>query len=398
MIHFTLRILQIAGALGCLSSSIYYLICLWSAAAFLRESRAGRGSLDHRAGQGGRQESLPPVSILKPLKGTDPDIYESFRSHCLQDYPEYEIIFGVSDSQDTAIASVEKLQREFPQNEIRLVVAPHQLGANVKVSNLEHMAEAARHQHLLVNDSDIRVESDYLRRVVAPLLDRHVGMVTCLYRGVAARTLGSRLESLGISTDFSAGVLVARQLEGGIRFGLGSTLAFRRDELQRIGGFHAIVDFLADDYELGRRIAELGLGVSLSDVVVETHLPAYNFRGFLSHQLRWARGVRDSRFGGYLGLATTYGLAWGLLALLASRAALWSCAIVVATVLLRFAVAIAVGRGVLRDASVWQDLWLLPFRDLLAVGVWIASFAGHTVTWRGDRFELKNGRLTRIAP
>jgi len=398
MIHFTLRILQIAGALGCLSSSIYYLICLWSAAAFLRESRAGRGSLDHRAGQGGRQESLPPVSILKPLKGTDPDIYESFRSHCLQDYPEYEIIFGVSDSQDTAIASVEKLQREFPQNEIRLVVSPHQLGANVKVSNLEHMAEAARHQHLLVNDSDIRVESDYLRRVVAPLLDRHVGMVTCLYRGVAARTLGSRLESLGISTDFSAGVLVARQLEGGIRFGLGSTLAFRRDELQRIGGFHAIVDFLADDYELGRRIAELGLGVSLSDVVVETHLPAYNFRGFLSHQLRWARGVRDSRFGGYLGLATTYGLAWGLLALLASRAALWSCAIVVATVLLRFAVAIAVGRGVLRDASVWQDLWLLPFRDLLAVGVWIASFAGHTVTWRGDRFELKNGRLTRIAP
>jgi len=398
MIHFTLRILQIAGALGCLSSSIYYLICLWSAAAFLRESRAGRGSLDHRAGQGGRQESLPPVSILKPLKGTDPDIYESFRSHCLQDYPEYEIIFGVSDSQDTAIASVEKLQREFPQNEIRLVVSPHQLGANVKVSNLEHMAEAARHQHLLVNDSDIRVESDYLRRVVAPLLDRHVGMVTCLYRGVAARTLGSRLESLGISTDFSAGVLVARQLEGGIRFGLGSTLAFRRDELQRIGGFHAIVDFLADDYELGRRIAELGLRVSLSDVVVETHLPAYNFRGFLSHQLRWARGVRDSRFGGYLGLATTYGLAWGLLALLASRAALWSCAIVVATVLLRFAVAIAVGRGVLRDASVWQDLWLLPFRDLLAVGVWIASFAGHTVTWRGDRFELKNGRLTRIAP
>jgi len=260
------------------------------------------------------------------------------------------------------------------------------------------MAEAARHQHLLVNDSDIRVESDYLRRVVAPLLDRQVGMVTCLYRGVAARTLGSRLESLGISSDFSAGVLVARQLEGGIRFGLGSTLAFRRDELQRIGGFHAIVDFLADDYELGRRIAELGLGVSLSDVVVETHLPAYNFRGFLSHQLRWARGVRDSRFGGYLGLATTYGLAWGLLALLASRAALWSCAIVVAIVLLRFAVAIAVGRGVLRDASVWQDLWLLPFRDLLAVGVWIASFAGHTVTWRGDRFELKNGRLTRIAP
>ena len=342
--------------------------------------------------------SLPPVSILKPLKGTDPDIFESFRSHCLQDYPEYEIIFGVSDPDDPAVASVQQLQREFPDHAIRLVVSPDKLGANVKVSNLEQMLSAARYQHLLVNDSDIRVERDYLRRVIAPLADERVGMVTCLYRGVPASTLGSQLESLGISTDFCAGVLVARQLEGGLRFGLGSTLAFRRADLERIGGFKSIVDFLADDYELGRRISGLGLQVVLSDVVVETHLPAYDLQGFFAHQLRWARGVRDSRAGGYIGLLSTYGLMWALLALIAARAAPWSWAVFGVTALLRLAVALAVGKSVLQGSHLLKHLWLLPVRDLVAVAIWITSFAGHTVTWRGDRFQLKNGRLTRIAP
>ena len=389
MIHTTVRIFEGIGILGCVSSSIYYLICLWSAAAFLRERKAGEGARP--------APFLPPVSILKPLKGTDPDIYESFRSHCLQDYHDYEIIFGVSDPNDPAIASVQQLQREFPDRTIRLVVSPHKLGANVKVSNLEQMLQAARYPHLLVNDSDIRVEKDYLRRVIAPLVDERVGMVTCLYRGVAAPTLGSQFESLGISTDFCPGVLVARQLEGGLHFGLGSTLAFRRIDLERIGGFLPIVDFLADDYELGRRIANLGLLVLLSDVVVETHLPAYDLLGFLAHQLRWARGVRDVR-AGYIGLASTYGLLWALLTLIASGAAPWSWAVLGATVLLRLAVAITVGKFVLEDRRWLRHLWLLPVRDLIAVGVWIASFAGHTVTWRGDRFILKNGRLIPIAP
>ncbi len=386
MIHFTLRIVQVVAILGCVSSSAYYLLCLWSVRVFLH----GRtnASVPTRV--------VPPVSILKPLKGTDPDIYESFRRHCLQDYPEYEIIFGVSDPDDPAVASVQQLQREFPERAIRLVVCPNKLGANVKVSNLEQMLSSARYQHLLVNDSDIRVERDYLQRVIAPLVDELVGMVTCLYRGVAAPTFGSQLESLGISTDFCAGVLVARQLEGGLRFGLGSTLAFRRTDLGRIGGFKSIVDFLADDYELGRRIAGLGLQVVLSDVVVETHLPAYNLRGFLAHQLRWARGVRDSRAGGYIGLVTTYGLMWGLIALIAGGAASWSWAMLGVTVLLRLAVALAVGTGVLEDRHLLGLLWLLPVRDLVAVAVWIASFAGHTVTWRGDRFELKKGRLIRL--
>jgi ceramide glucosyltransferase len=206
------------------------------------------------------------------------------------------------------------------------------------------------------------------------------------------------LESLGISTDFCPGVLVAQQLEGGLRFGLGSTLAFRRTDLERIGGFRSIVDFLADDYELGRRIANLDLQVLLSEVVVETHLPAYDLQEFLSHQLRWARGVRDSRVGGYIGLASTYGLMWALIALLAGRAAPWSWAVFGATALLRLAMAISVGQSVLGDRRLLGHLWLLPVRDLVAVAVWIASFAGHTVTWRGDRFKLKNGRLVRMDP
>jgi len=392
MIHTTVRIFEWIGILGCVSSSIYYLICLWSAAVFLRERKAGEGARPTQP------SSLPPISILKPLKGTDPDIYASFRSHCLQDYPEYEIIFGVSDPDDPAIASVQQLRREFPDRAIRLVLSPDQLGPNVKISNLEQMLPSARYQHLLVNDSDICVEKDYLRRVIAPLVDERVGMVTCLYRGVADPTLGSQLESLGISTDFCAAVLVASQLEGGLSFGLGSTLAFRRADLERIGGFRSIVDFLSDDYELGRRITTLGLQVLLSDLVVETHLPAYDLRGFLAHQLRWARGVRDSRTGGYIGLVSTYGLMWALLTVISSGAVAWSWAVLGATALLRLAVAIVVGKVVLEDRGLLRNLWLLPIRDLVAVGVWIVSFAGHTVTWRGDRFILKNGRLIRIDP
>ena len=378
----------VIACLGCLSSSIYYVICLWSARTFLRPREANRS---FRGAQ-----NLPPISILKPLKGTDPDIYNSFRSHCLQDYPEYEIIFGVSDPADPAVESVQQLQREFPERTIRLVVSPNQLGPNVKVSNLEQMLSSARFEHLIVNDSDIRVQPDYLRRVIGPLADERVGMVTCLYRGVAANTFGSRLEALGIGTDFCPGVLVARQLEGGIRFGLGSTLAFRRSDLERIGGFRAVVDYLADDYELGRRIAALGLQVQLSDVVVETHLPAYDFGGFLAHQLRWARGVRDARAAGYFGLILTYGMLWALLTVIAAGAAPWSWLVFAVTVLLRFTVAVASGKFVLQDRKFLKSLWLLPIRDLIAVAVWIASFAGHTVTWRGDRFELKKGRLTRI--
>src|SRR5580658_5006908 len=292
MVHQTAKIIQILTAAGATASIAYYALCLWSAGKFLRERKEPHKALPQT-----------PVSILKPLRGTDPEMYESFRSQCLQDYPEYEIIFGVSDANDPAIQLVEQLKAEFPHHAIRLMICPEKLGNNIKVSNLAQMVRQAHHEYLIVNDSDIRVEPDYLRRVLAPLADPEIGLVTCLYRGVANSTLGSRLESLGISTDFSAGVLVAQNIEHGIRFGLGSTLAFRRHDLQAIGGFEALVDYLADDYQLGSRIAAMGLKVKLSDVVVETFLPRYSLSGFLDHQLRWARTIRDSRFWGSVGLA-----------------------------------------------------------------------------------------------
>src|SRR5262244_3631021 len=190
----------------------FYALCLWSARAFRRAARKPAAAF------------APPVSILKPLRGVDPQMYESFRSHCVQDYPEYEIIFGVSEADDPAVEAVEQLVREFPKCRIRLLVCPEVLGNNRKTSNLVQMLAFARYDHLLINDSDILVTPDYLRRVMEPFARAEVGMVTCPYRGIAARTLGSRLESLGISTDFSAGVLAAQALEGGMRFGLGSTL------------------------------------------------------------------------------------------------------------------------------------------------------------------------------
>jgi ceramide glucosyltransferase len=397
MIHLILRTVQTVAGAGIVSSSLYYLLCLWSAAKFLREQKIGRQpNSPHSDIQ--TVSKLLPVSILKPLKGTDPEMYENFRSHCLQDYPEYEIIFGVSDPDDPAIECVNKLQREFPDRRIHLTVCPRILGPNVKVSNLAEMLTEARYDRLIVNDSDIRVEPDYLRRVTAPLADTQVGMVTCLYRGAASVTMGSRLEALGISTYFCPSVLAARQLEGGIRFGLGSTVAFRRSELEKIGGFTSFVDYLADDYELGRRIASLGFVVKLSQVVVETYLPSYSLREFFAHQLRWARGVRDARTGGYVGLIFTFGSMWALLAVAASKAALWSGITLALVLLLRFAVALVVGKSILQDRQTLTYAWLIPLRDLIAVIIWIASLGGHTVTWRGDRFRLKSGKLTRIAP
>ncbi len=383
MIHLVIRCVEIVAVIGTVASWCYFWLCMWGALTFLRN----RGS--------GSPGQMPPVSILKPCKGIDPGIYESFRSHCLQDYPEYEIIFGVSDPDDPVIASVKDLQSEFPRINIRLVVCPQILGTNIKVSNLVQMLPQARYECLIVNDSDIRVAPDYLQRVVPALADQQTGMVTCLYRAIAEDSLGSILEALGVSTDFSAGVLAAGMLEE-IRFGLGSTLAFRRSDLRKIGGFETIVDYLADDYELGKRIADLGQKVVLSDSVVETHLPAYDFAGYFSHQLRWSRAIRDSRKGGFLGLIFTFGLMWSVLGAIVSAGASWAGGMLAITLFLRYSQAWIVGVSILEDSQVPAQLWLLPLRDLMAFLVWIASFAGNTITWRGARFELKDGKLIRL--
>jgi ceramide glucosyltransferase len=389
MVHQLSEIIEGLAAACTVASIAYYCLCLFSAARFLRERKA--------AGGGARStQQLTPITILKPLRGTDPEMYESFRSHCLQDYPEYEIIFGVSDANDPAIQLVELLRKEFPQRNIQLLICRENLGTNTKVSNLAQMVRAARYEYFIVNDSDIRVEPDYLRHIVAPLADIKIGLVTCLYRGIANASLGSRLEALGISTDFAAGVLVAQLVERGIRFGLGSTLAFRRRDLQAIGGFEALVDYLADDYQLGSRIARWGLKVNLSDVVVETFLPQYTLRGFWDHQVRWARTIRDSRFMGYLGLGVTFGLPWALLALICARGSGWAWALLALTTVLRIVVSVVVGSLVLEDKQIVSSLAWLPVRDLVALAVWIASFAGHEISWRGDKFKLQNGKLIKL--
>lgn len=387
MIRFVIQGIEVLAILGTLSGVGYYTLCLWGAVRFLR----GRKSAGKNPAS-----TFPPVSILKPLKGTDPEMYESFRGHCLLDYPEYEIIFGVSAADDPAVELVKQLQAEFPQHAIRLVLCQKNLGANRKVSNLAQMLPEARHEYLVVNDSDIRIAPDYLQRVIAPLTADGVGLVTCLYRGVAARTLGSRLESLGISTDFSGGVLAAQEVEGGLHFGLGSTLAFRRRELTAIGGFEAVVDYLADDYEIGKRVSDQGLKVKLSEVVVETFLPSYTPGEFLDHQMRWARSLRDSRPLGYVGLVLTFGMPWALLVLACIHGAHWVWGLVGIVALVRLALAVVVGRLVLEDRQVIGWLPLVPVRDAIAVFVWAASFMGHTVAWRGDLFTLKDGKLARV--
>ena len=383
MIAVFLNIPSTISTLVTAASIGYCTLCTWAGARFgLRRRRLVAAATE-------------PVSILKPLKGTDPEMYHSLRSHCLQNYPQYEILFGITDPNDLAITVVERLTKEFPDRAIRLVRCEKMLGTNGKVSSLAQMTAVAKYEWLLVNDSDIRVEPDYLRRIVDELSAPGIGLVTCLYRGVPARTIASRLESLGISTDFCAGVLAARQIEGGLQFGLGSTLALRRRDLESIGGFEAIADYLADDYELGRRIAEKNLKVALSESVVETYLPAYTFTGFFSHQLRWARTIRASRRVGYAGLLLTFTLPWALLTLLTARGAPWAWGIFVVALLIRSIMAIVTARCVLRDKEVLRSFWLLPARDILAVAVWLGGLVGQKIVWRGESFQLQEGKLKR---
>lgn len=384
MIHYGLRTAELIAAAATICGIAYCLVCIWSASRFLREAEKAVS-----------RREMPGVSILKPLKGTDPEMYENFRSHCLQNYSDYEIIFGISDPEDPAANLVRKLQADFPQRDIRLIHCDQSLGTNTKVSNLVQLLRHARYEYLIVNDSDIRVPRDYLRRVLVSLADPKIGLVTCPYRGVANATLGSQWEALGISTDFLPGVLVARQIEG-IKFGLGSTLAFRRSDLPKIGGFEAFLDYLADDYYIGNRLASLGKQVVLSSVVVESFLPHYTMRGFFDHQLRWARTVKDVRRWGYLGMGITFVLPWALLTLILAKAALWALTLFVLAAIARLAAAAYMSRRVLRDPQPAVLGWL-PLRDFVALFVWLASFMGRKVSWRGDFFTLKDGKLARIS-
>jgi len=361
--------------------TVFYLFSVLSAWRFLRQARAAPGF-------------HPPVSILKPVRGADPHAYECFRSHCLLDYPEYELIFGVHDPGDPAVTLVEQLQKEFPQRRIELVVCPRELGTNRKVSNLIQMLPTARYDHLLVNDGDIRVPPDYLRRIMPPLAETKVGLVTTLYRAIAGRTLGSKLEALSIN-DFASAVLVSYRSRRHFHYGFGSTLAFPRRVLQQVGGFEALADYLADDHQLGTLIAQAGYRIVLSDLVVETTLPDYSLRDFWDHQLRWARTVRDASPRGNRGLALVFGVQWAAVAAIAAAGAAWAWTLFAVAYAARITSLLVTALAVCQDSGAWRRLWLLPLRDLQAVLVWAASFAGRTVVWRGDRFILKHGRLLR---
>jgi ceramide glucosyltransferase len=393
MLPLTIRTaIEFVAAIGTVGSLFFYFLSALGLVSFLRYRRnpVEQPTLPI--------SSLPPVSILKPLKGIDPEIWENFCSHCEQNYPEFQLIFGVTDPADPAVEIVRKLQAKYPNLAIELTVCDRVLGTNIKVSNLAQMLRAVRHEILLVNDSDIRVPPDYLRKVIAPLADSSVGLVTCLYRGIACPTLGSRLEAIGIATDFVPGVLSARLLEQGLHFGLGSTLAFRHRDLEAVGGFQALADYLADDYELGKRIAAAGKKIELSAATVATLLPAYTIRQFLGHQLRWSRTIRDARRWGYAGLIFTFGLPWALLTVAAARGALWAYALFALMFAVRFVVAYIAANAVLDDRQMFgneliANIFLLILRDLIAPIVWIASFMGNRIYWRGDVFDLKGGRL-----
>jgi len=386
----------------------------------------------------------PAVSILKSLKGLDPGMLDAFRSHCRQSYAgEFELLFGVSSLDDPAVASVEQLKAEFPERTILLVECPERLGTNGKVSTLVQLGAHARHDFLLINDSDITVSPRYVEKVMAcfgagncpsgakaqspigadaarlkscpdkeltsdqsgttglaitdarALQSKPVGLVTALYRGRAQGTIWSRLEALGIATDFMPGVLMSKMIEGGLHYGMGSTLAVWRAALEKAGGLQALVNYLADDYELGARVANAGYRVLLSAEVVETGVPAYDWGGFVDHQLRWARTVRDARPGGYFGLIVTHGVAWALLNLLASGLSPVSLWLLGLSFFLRLSQAMTVGAEVLGDHEVLASLWLLPLRDVVALGVWVAGFAGNSIVWRGERFVLRGGKLER---
>jgi len=337
----------------------------------------------------------PPVSILKPCAGTEPHFYETLRSHFLQDYPEFEILFCVKDESDPALWTIRMLQHDFPTVPSRVIFVADIPDANPKMVKLREMVEQARHEVLVISDADIAVEPGYLRQVVAPLRDEKVGMVTCLYRGVPARGLNSLFEALSMAGDFVGQVLLGRML-GGMRFGLGATMATHKEQIRAIGGLTPWLHYLADDFILGNKIAASGRTVHLSRVVVTTCLPKRSWRASFQQQLRWARTIRSCSPGGYPGLIFAYGLPISLMLLFARDAWMWQW-IVPATVVARLFAAWASGVGVARDPLIRKYFWLLPLRDLWALMIWVYSFLGSQIVWRSRRYRLDaGGKLSRL--
>jgi ceramide glucosyltransferase len=371
--------------IGCtLAANAYYLLSI--AAAFRFFSRTREAEVG----------DLLPVTIMIPLYGADFKAYDNYARFCRQDYPEYQIVFGVRDSRDPSIPIVEKLIDDFPNRDIALVISDDTIGQNLKVSNLHNMLTRVKHERIVIVDSDIRVSIDYLRKVLGPLSDERVGLVTCLYRAAETHDAGSKLEAVGITAEFAPGVLMAWMLEG-VKFALGSTMATSRTRLEAIGGFRALADYLADDFMLGNLIEKDGYEVRLSDHVVETAMPPVGFTGMMRHQIRWARSTRISRPMGYLGLIFTYGTALALLNVAVDSASRFSLMLLAATLGVRLTMGWMIGVHWLGDKILKKYFWLVPLRDLLSFVIWCLSWIGKRVEWRGRLFEVtRDGKMIQV--
>lgn len=339
----------------------------------------------------------PPVSVLKPLHGVDFASYENYASFCHQHYPaEYEILFAVNDHSDPAAAVVQRLIGDFPQRKIKLLIGAEYFGANRKVNSLARLAREAKYEVLALSDGDVRVTPQYLQNIVAPLQDPRVGAVTSFYRGIAQKNLGAEFEAIGASSAFFAGVLMAVWTEG-VKFALGASIATTKTWLRKIGGFEEIAAFLADDYEIGRRVAEAGGRVVLSHETVWTMYPAQTVRGFWGHQLRWARTVRLCRPVSYAALLFTQGLPWAIAAAIAAPAGWIAVAYLFTYLVLRLAMAWIVGVKVVKDEVLRRRWWLVPFWDAIHFVVWVASFASNHIVWGNVEYVVDGGRMKPAA-
>jgi len=361
----------------------YYCYVIYAALALFRRSPA----ID--------PDFQPPITILKPICGLDNDSYENFASFCRQNYSQYQIIFGVRDAQDPCIEVVRQIMQDFPAVDIQLVISDRLIGTNLKVSNLANAELQAKYPILLLADSDVWVGPDYIQRIIQPLRDPKVGVVTCLYRPLT-RGWVANFEALGIATDYLAGVVAANKLEG-MKYTLGPTVVIQRQVLQEIGGFAAIADYLADDYQLGNLPSRLGYKVVLSDYIIDHVISTDSITDLLRRQLRWAYCTRVSRPGGYLGLIFTHSVAASLFCFIGAQASGWAWVGIALIWLTRLLMAWIVGVWGLKDTVVQRSLWLIPLRDLVSFLIWGYGFVSNHINWRGQRMCLtREGKMIAL--
>jgi ceramide glucosyltransferase len=373
----------ILGALAALS----LLLLLWQWAV------AARFPLHRRV----CAHSFPPaVTLLKPLKGCDPSTEDCLRSWLAQDFTgRVQILFGVSSAEDPVCAVVRRLLAEFPKSEAQLVVSGPLLGANAKVSKLVELEALARHEILIISDADVRVPPDFLACLVEPLREPSVGLVNCFYRLANPMTLAMHCEAVAINADFWSQVLQARSLKP-LDFALGAVMATRRTQLAQIGGFRALVDCLADDYQLGNRIARHGHGIALCPVVVECWEKPLGWAAVWKHQLRWARTIRVCQPAPYFFSILSNATLWPLLWLLI-RPGLWPLLGVLVAVFVRLVSALDLQRRLNRSWTHARYFWMAPIKDLFQAAIWVAAFAGNRVEWRGERLKLRSdGTLVKL--